>query len=70
MTGNLADVDGVPTTSLVTYYAQRAGAGLIVTEGTKPSATGYGCTDAPLHRLPRARAGRMRPARQAGLHGA
>jgi len=46
MTRNLADVDGVPTTSLVTYYEQRAGAGLIVTEGTKPSATGYGGTDA------------------------
>lgn len=42
MTRSRADVDGVPTASMVTYYAQRASAGLIVTEGTQPSATGQG----------------------------
>lgn len=42
MTRNRADVNGVPTPSMVTYYAQRASAGLIVTEGTQPSATGQG----------------------------
>ncbi len=42
MTRNRAGADGVPTDSMVTYYAQRAGAGLIVTEGTQPSAVGQG----------------------------
>ncbi len=42
MTRNRADADGVPTPSMVTYYAQRATAGLIVTEGTQPSAAGQG----------------------------
>ncbi|MEV5834203.1 alkene reductase [Nocardia sp. NPDC052112] len=31
-----------PTADMATYYAQRAGAGLIVTEGTQPSAVGQG----------------------------
>lgn len=42
MTRNRADADGVPTASMVIYYAQRASAGLIVTEGTQPSAAGQG----------------------------
>jgi N-ethylmaleimide reductase len=42
MTRNRAGADGVPTPSMVTYYAQRASAGLIVTEGTQPSAVGQG----------------------------
>ncbi len=42
MTRNRAGVDGVPTESMVTYYAQRASAGLIVTEGTQPSGVGQG----------------------------
>jgi N-ethylmaleimide reductase len=42
MTRNRAGADGVPTPSMVTYYAQRAPAGLIVTEGTQPSAVGQG----------------------------
>ncbi|MFH8569859.1 alkene reductase [Streptomyces sp. NPDC017993] len=33
---------GVPTDSMVTYYAQRATAGLIVTEATQPSVVGQG----------------------------
>lgn len=40
MTRNRAQPDGVPTEIMVTYYAQRASAGLIVAEGTSPSATG------------------------------
>jgi N-ethylmaleimide reductase len=38
---------GTPTPSMATYYAQRAGAGLIVTEGTQPSVQGQGYTDTP-----------------------
>ena len=43
MTRNRADVDGVLPSYAAEYYAQRAGAGLIVTEGTQPSegARGY-----------------------------
>lgn len=40
MTRNRADEDGVPTAIMADYYAQRAEAGLIVAEGTWPSATG------------------------------
>ncbi|WP_104522950.1 alkene reductase [Blastococcus atacamensis] len=47
MTRNRADADGVATDSMVTYYAQRAGAGLIVTEGTQPSAVGQGYPNTP-----------------------
>lgn len=47
MTRNRAGADGVPTESMTTYYAQRAGAGLIVTEGTQPSAVGQGYPNTP-----------------------
>lgn len=47
MTRNRASADGVPTDSMVTYYAQRASAGLIVTEGTQPSAVGQGYPHTP-----------------------
>ena len=40
MTRNRAAPDGVPTDIMATYYAQRASAGLIVAEGTSPSAIG------------------------------
>lgn len=40
MTRNRADVDGTPNAVMRDYYAQRAGAGLIVAEGTWPSAAG------------------------------
>jgi NADPH2 dehydrogenase/N-ethylmaleimide reductase len=40
MTRNRAQPDGVPAKVMVDYYAQRASAGLIVAEGTWPSATG------------------------------
>ncbi|MER7935998.1 MULTISPECIES: alkene reductase [unclassified Streptomyces] len=36
-----------PTDLMAEYYAQRAGAGLIVTEGTQPSAIGQGYPDTP-----------------------
>ncbi|MET0929761.1 MAG: alkene reductase [Aeromicrobium sp.] len=47
MTRNRADVDGVLPASTADYYAQRAGAGLIVTEGTQPSAAGKGYPGTP-----------------------
>lgn len=40
MTRNRAAPDGVPGAIMVDYYAQRAGAGLIVAEGTWPAAAG------------------------------
>lgn len=40
MTRNRAHPDGVPSDLMVDYYARRADAGLIITEGTSPSATG------------------------------
>lgn len=40
MTRNRADADGVPGPLMVEYYSQRADAGLIVAEGTWPSAVG------------------------------
>ncbi|MFN9142556.1 MAG: alkene reductase [Betaproteobacteria bacterium] len=42
MTRNRAHPDGSPSALMVRYYAQRAQAGLIVTEGTAPSRTGRG----------------------------
>ncbi|MEU6591694.1 alkene reductase [Streptomyces sp. NPDC046881] len=39
--------DGSPTEAMATYYAQRAEAGLIITEGTRPSAVGQGCPGTP-----------------------
>ncbi|GLW33813.1 alkene reductase [Actinoplanes regularis] len=36
-----------PTSLMATYYAQRAGAGLIITEGVQPSVAGQGYTDTP-----------------------
>ncbi|MBT2233685.1 alkene reductase [Nonomuraea sp. NEAU-A123] len=41
------DPGASPTELMATYYAQRAGAGLIVTEGTQPSAIGQGYPDTP-----------------------
>lgn len=47
LTRNRAGEQQVPRDIAVTYYAQRAGAGLIVTEGTQPSAVGQGYLDTP-----------------------
>jgi len=47
MTRNRASRDGVPSKLTATYYAQRAGAGLIITEGTQPSPAGQGYPRTP-----------------------
>jgi len=47
MTRSRADADGVPGDMTVTYYAQRASAGLIITEGVFPSAMGKGYVNTP-----------------------
>lgn len=47
MTRNRATPDGVPTDLMATYYAQRATAGLIVTEGVQPSLAGQGYMNSP-----------------------
>jgi N-ethylmaleimide reductase len=47
MTRSRADADGVPSELTVTYYAQRASAGLIITEGVFPSAMGKGYVHTP-----------------------
>ena len=47
MTRNRAGAGEAPTALSADYYAQRAGAGLIVTEGTQPSAVGQGYPHTP-----------------------
>lgn len=47
MTRNRADADGVPGALAATYYAQRASAGLIVTEATQISPMGKGYLNTP-----------------------
>jgi hypothetical protein len=48
MTRNRAVVDNAPAAALeAVYYAQRAGAGLIITEGTSPNADGLGYARMP-----------------------
>lgn len=47
LTRNRAGEGMVPRDIAVTYYGQRAGAGLIVTEGTQPSAVGQGYLNTP-----------------------
>ena len=47
LTRSRADDDGVHGDLAVEYYAQRAGAGLIITEGTQPSAVGKGYSNTP-----------------------
>jgi len=47
MTRSRAGAGGVPTGLAAEYYAQRAGAGLIVTEGTSPSPDGLGYARIP-----------------------
>ena len=47
LTRNRADVEGVPSELAATYYAQRASAGLIVTEATQISPMGKGYSDTP-----------------------
>ena len=60
MTRNRADPDGLPNASMVTYYAQRATAGLIITEGAQPSAAGQAYPHTPgLHTAEQAAAWRL-----------
>lgn len=40
-------IGNIPTASIATYYAQRASAGLIITEGTSPSPNGLGYARIP-----------------------
>lgn len=47
LTRNRAGAGNAPTQLNATYYAQRAGAGLIVTEGVAPSAVGQGYLNVP-----------------------
>ncbi|MEE1931496.1 alkene reductase [Streptomyces sp. TRM 70351] len=47
MSRNRATADGEATELMATYYAQRAGAGLIVSEGVQPSAVGQGFMNTP-----------------------
>ncbi len=47
MTRSRADADAVPTAVMTDYYRQRAGAGLIVSEGIAPSAEGLGYCRTP-----------------------
>ena len=47
MTRSRAAANGVPAEMAVEYYAQRASAGLIITEGTAPSANGIGYIRTP-----------------------
>ncbi len=47
LTRNRAGVGNAPTELNATYYGQRAAAGLIVTEGTAPSAVGQGYLNVP-----------------------
>lgn len=47
MTRSRSDAQGVPSDLTVTYYAQRASAGLIISEGVFPSAMGKGYINTP-----------------------
>ncbi|GAA3136539.1 alkene reductase [Streptosporangium carneum] len=47
MTRSRAYVDGIPSSLTALYYAQRASAGLIISEGVQPSPAGKGYMDTP-----------------------
>ncbi|SDD77472.1 alkene reductase [Glycomyces harbinensis] len=47
MTRNRADADGTPGELAAQYYGQRASLGLLITEGTQPSADGQGYFNTP-----------------------
>ena len=52
MTRSRALAGGVPSELAITYYAQRASAGIISTEGTAPSAVGLGYARTPAIHTP------------------
>src|SRR3954451_20218179 len=47
LTRNRANPDGTPNALQAEHYAQRAGAGVIITEGSQPSAVGQGYPNTP-----------------------
>lgn len=47
LTRNRADRDGTPNELQATYYAQRAQAGVVISEGSQPSTTGQGYPNTP-----------------------
>ena len=47
MTRNRATADGRATELMTEYYSQRAGAGLVITEGVQPSTVGQGFLNTP-----------------------
>jgi N-ethylmaleimide reductase len=47
MTRARCDAQGVPSDPMIEYYASRAGAGLLITEGTGPSPAGMGYARTP-----------------------
>lgn len=47
MTRSRATADGMPTDLMAEYYAQRAGAGLIISEGVHPTQVGQGFLNTP-----------------------
>lgn len=47
MTRSRAEADGTPGPLVAEYYGQRAGLGLVITEGTQPSADGQGYLNTP-----------------------
>jgi N-ethylmaleimide reductase len=47
MTRSRADANHIPTDIMIEYYARRAGAGLIITEGVAPSPNGVGYARSP-----------------------
>lgn len=52
MTRNRATFEGVPSEMAIEYYTQRASAGLIISEGTAPSAAGIGYIRTPAVETP------------------
>jgi N-ethylmaleimide reductase len=54
------------TSGMATYYSQRAGAGLIITEGTQPSAVGQGYPSTPGLQLSRGAPSPLRCMMRAG----
>lgn len=47
LTRSRANADGTPGLLAATYYGQRASLGLVITEGTQPSADGQGYPNTP-----------------------
>lgn len=47
LTRNRANPDGTPSALQAEHYGQRAGAGVIIAEGTQPSAVGQGYPNTP-----------------------